>query len=517
MARRKGGDSLIHSPTCEASRVRELRAFRAAAQRLRKSRAGCEEVCANPMAWPVLYRQEVKILVGTDFSSAAEAAARTAAAFARKLGDSLVLVRVIEPPAVVYPELSVTGAQATEAALRKSVETQLAHATAALREQGLQVEGRVLIGVPEQVLVDEAREEEVRLLVLGTHGRRGLARFFLGSVAERTTLEAPCPVLIVREGPSPLAEWADGRRPLKLMVGVDLSQATHAALAWLGELRRIAPCDVVLVHHYWPPREYTRLGLPGPRDVFDTDSEVAAALERDLHKHIGSLPGEGRTDLRVYASWIRPGEALAEAAAAAGVDLLILGTHQPHGWERVKAGSSALIALRTAGVPVLCVPAALRPPEPARTPIPVVRTVLAATDFSPLGNSSVPHACSLLRGGGVLELCHVRERKLPAPVYAYESRDEALTPAERTEIEARLRALVPQEAERLGIEVRVTVVDGGEAREAIVQAASRLGADAICVATHGRSGVGRAILGSVTQAVVAGAECPVYVVRALHR
>jgi nucleotide-binding universal stress UspA family protein len=59
----------------------------------------------------------------------------------------------------------------------------------------------------------------------------------------------------------------------------------------------------------------------------------------------------------------------------------------------------------------------------------------------------------------------------------------------------------------------VTVVDGGAAKEAIVQAARRLGADTIVVGSHGRTGAARAVLGSVAEAVVRHADRPVYVVR----
>jgi nucleotide-binding universal stress UspA family protein len=198
------------------------------------------------------------------------------------------------------------------------------------------------------------------------------------------------------------------------------------------------------------------------------------------------------------------------------MDLLILGTHQPHGWERLRRGSAAVAALRTARVPLLCVPAskvqAAEPPVQAH--IPQLRTVLAATDLSELGNRTVLHACALLRGaGGVVELTHVRERHLPSPIYAYDSGEDALTPQLQGEIEDRLRALIPAEAASFGIDVRVTVVDGGAPGEAILQTARRLGADAICVASHGRSGLLRSVLGSVAEAVISGSELPVHLVR----
>ena len=82
------------------------------------------------------------------FFPAATNAARAAARFARKLGDSLLLVRVVEPPVAVYPELRVPEAATFESALRQNNERLMEAATASLREEGLAVEGLVLTGSP---------------------------------------------------------------------------------------------------------------------------------------------------------------------------------------------------------------------------------------------------------------------------------------------------------------------------------------------------------------------------------
>jgi nucleotide-binding universal stress UspA family protein len=71
---------------------------------------------------------------------------------------------------------------------------------------------------------------------------------------------------------------------------------------------------------------------------------------------------------------------------------------------------------------------------------------------------------------------------------------------------------VPKNAEELGITTHVSVVDGGHVGEAIVQAAERLHADAITLGSHGRAGVGRALVGSVAETVMRHARRPVLVV-----
>jgi nucleotide-binding universal stress UspA family protein len=137
---------------------------------------------------------------------------------------------------------------------------------------------------------------------------------------------------------------------------------------------------------------------------------------------------------------------------------------------------------------------------------------LAPTDLSDIGNAAIPYAYGLLRAtGGVVELCHVHEHGLPSPAYAYDLPDQ-LTAAERAGIEQQLRALVPVEAERLGITTHVSVIDGGKAAETIVAAAERLNVDAVSLGSHGRSGIARAMIGSIAEAVVRHAKRPVLIV-----
>jgi nucleotide-binding universal stress UspA family protein len=170
------------------------------------------------------------------------------------------------------------------------------------------------------------------------------------------------------------------------------------------------------------------------------------------------------------------------------------------------------VARHAAGVPIVFAPPATAAASPAPE-VPGIFTVLAPTDLSPAGNRAVPYAYALLAGhGGVVELCHVHERSLPVPPYAYDRPEGKLSAEERARIEAELRALVPRDAEARGITTHVTVVDGGEAAAAIRQAAERLAADAIVLGAHGRGGAFRALLGSVSAEVTRHAGRPVFIV-----
>jgi nucleotide-binding universal stress UspA family protein len=147
-------------------------------------------------------------------------------------------------------------------------------------------------------------------------------------------------------------------------------------------------------------------------------------------------------------------------------------------------------------------------------PIPILRSVLVATDLSDLGNAAIPAAYSLVRRpGGRVELCHVQERHLPSPSYLFGDTPAPAAAEAARASEQKLAALIPAQAQELGMSSHVTVIDGGAAAEQILAAAARLGVDAIVVSSHGRGGLSRAVLGSVAEAVVRGSDRPVHVVR----
>jgi nucleotide-binding universal stress UspA family protein len=200
-------------------------------------------------------------------------------------------------------------------------------------------------------------------------------------------------------------------------------------------------------------------------------------------------------------------------------DLLVVGSHRRHGLARVFNPPVAAHMLRQAlRMPLVCVPtkgtrAGMGMVMAGRATGAPIASVLAPTDLSPLGNAAVAHAFGLLRAsGGAVELVHVKEHALPVPAYAYQPQP-GITAAERTSIEEQLRALIPRDATAWGITTHVSVIDGGRAAESIVQAAERLRVDAISLGSQGRGGVGRAVLGSVSDEVVRRAHVPVLVVR----
>lgn len=141
-----------------------------------------------------------RILAPTDFGNTSPAAVRYAAELAEKFGAELVLLHVVQDLALAMPDAvmptPVPGPDLGQ--LTDSAKTGLANLIARENLARLNPRVEVRIGSPAAEIVAAASDLKADLLCIGTHGRTGLAHFFLGSVAEKIVREAPCPVLTVR-------------------------------------------------------------------------------------------------------------------------------------------------------------------------------------------------------------------------------------------------------------------------------------------------------------------------------
>lgn len=134
-----------------------------------------------------------RIIVATDGSPNSQAAAARALDLAQSYGSELKVLSVINIPE------SING-QAADLApeLFTTHQGYVAAITDRAAERSLQAEGLVRVGRPHQMIADLARELPADLIIMGSHGRTGLKRLFLGSVTEKVIGQAPCPVLVVK-------------------------------------------------------------------------------------------------------------------------------------------------------------------------------------------------------------------------------------------------------------------------------------------------------------------------------
>jgi nucleotide-binding universal stress UspA family protein len=140
-----------------------------------------------------------RIVTPTDFSDCAQAAWALTQQVASAMASEVVLVHVfVEPHLYGESLLNVDHTARTIEEGRKWVAGELERWATAARDKGLAVRTQILTGSPYQKVVDLAAEERADLVIMGTHGRGGVSRALLGSVADRVIRFAPCPVLIVR-------------------------------------------------------------------------------------------------------------------------------------------------------------------------------------------------------------------------------------------------------------------------------------------------------------------------------
>ena len=147
-------------------------------------------------------RSVTRILVPTDFSEPSDAALEYAATLAGRLGASLHLLHVFEDPylsgGAFAAEMYAPVPEDLREALLTEAKRELEDRLAKLEARHVEASADVYTGPTARAIADYARTHELDLIVMGTHGRGGMAHLLLGSVAERVVRTAPCPVLTVR-------------------------------------------------------------------------------------------------------------------------------------------------------------------------------------------------------------------------------------------------------------------------------------------------------------------------------
>lgn len=442
----------------------------------------------------------MSILCGTDFSEMSARAATAAAHLAARMQEPLHLLHALD--------LSTDDLEAEpKNALLTWAEQHLGREAERLRGLGADVRIQAKAGPPDEALIEAARRCSARLILVGALGRRRASPGQLGSHADRTAQCARVPVLVVRDA-EPFEAWVKRARPLRIVLGVDASLSSERAGRWISELCSLGPCEVVLAHLYWPPEEHRRLGLSGLRSYVDADAEILKTLEQEYSERFAGLFGSGPVHCHIEPHMGRTGDGLTALAREKKADLVVVGSRERSTLARFWEGSVARHVLRSADSSVACVPA---PAEAPSLHTPALRSVLAATDFSTLGNQAVPLAYAAVERGGTVHLVHVvkgsRDPITPQDIFSP-------APGQASSAHTQLAELVPDDSGSLTVTTRVHVLTAPHPAEAIAQAAERLGVDLVCVGTHGRSGLSRAILGSVAEGVLAHTRRPVLLARA---
>lgn len=281
----------------------------------------------------------------TDFGAGARAALPYAHYLAALLGVELRMLRAVAPGA----DGPAPGDFPSLDAGRGRVERWLGSAgpddgDAPPASGGVEVRREVVRGEDAaDAVLDRFSDLGASIVVMGTHGRGGLRRLVVGSVAERIVREAPWPVLTVRRG---IEGWGDGGLR-RITVGVDLSPMSVAALAWAATLAEAAGAALEVLHVVRSPAGAVAGGRRQRIDAAVRELEAPEVPHR-----VDVVGGD-------------PADRLCRAAGREGADLVVTATHGRSGPSRLVLGSVAEAVIRRAECPVMTVS---RPPRSGSDP-----------------------------------------------------------------------------------------------------------------------------------------------------
>ncbi len=147
----------------------------------------------------------MKIILGVDDSVHSNAAVNWIKKMTWPRGTKIVVLSVARPPVGAYAEVYVPQPSFHEQVMEQEVrfhQDLSSRIERTLQSAGLDTEARVAEGDPRTALLDVARSERADLVVVGSHGRSGISKLLLGSVAGHVVTHAPCSVVVVKTGES---------------------------------------------------------------------------------------------------------------------------------------------------------------------------------------------------------------------------------------------------------------------------------------------------------------------------
>lgn len=287
-----------------------------------------------------------RVLCATDLSPASDAAWAFARRLGRATGAELALVHVLPPiPIPLEAGFDAATYQRLAEADRGSATTRLEELQAAA---GLRVTTRVVDGPPAPRILEMAADWGADVAVVGTHGRTGLDRLLLGSVAEQVVHLARCPVVTVRSAAPPPAPEGPIRR---LVYPTDFSPAARRAWPWGRALAEATGASVDVVH--------VLLDVVPDRHVDPAFlARAAAAIRAEAQGHADQfVAGCGLPRDRVSVHLLHGVETdqIVHWAQSRAADLIVMGTHGRTGVLRLALGSVARRVLHAAPCAVMTV------------------------------------------------------------------------------------------------------------------------------------------------------------------
>lgn len=289
-----------------------------------------------------------RVLCPIDFSETSQHALDHAVAIATWYKAKLTLLHVfVTLPTIDAPPLVLDDAN--RESLEKSIRTMAAGVPADVPvdvrvEQAEHVHSEIL---------DQLAATHADLLVLGTHGRSGFQRLFLGSVTEKVIRKATCPTLVVppRSSDIPRGSPVQFKR---ILCAIDFSESSLSALAYALNMAEEADAQLTLLHVIEMPPELKGNAMAPDFDIGLLHAAADAEARRRLHDLV---PDQARSYCTVETAVVegRPYRRLLQRAAEDRVDLIVMGVLGRGAIDLLFFGSTTHHVIRGATCPVLIV------------------------------------------------------------------------------------------------------------------------------------------------------------------
>ena len=295
-----------------------------------------------------------KILFPTDFSRCAEQALAHAVFLAEKYGAEIHVLHVVtlfnDQPSIISDEITET--EVTIRKLEDIAEKQLNKVVDAKGSDDMKIitaTKREVSAAP--AILEYTSDYNIDLIVMGTHGRRGLGHLLLGSAAEEVVRLAPCPVFTIRE----LKEPKPVMQVNNILVPIDFSNHSQKALNYATEIAQSYNSRLQVLHII-EETMHPAFSVTGKSSIFD----LIPGIEDDCRKRTEKMLKAAVPDKVKSNIYIKGGRAASDIIKFAkenSTDLIVIATHGLTGLEHMLLGSVTEKVVRMAHCPVFTVKA----------------------------------------------------------------------------------------------------------------------------------------------------------------
>ena len=275
----------------------------------------------------------MKILLAIDSSTASQYVVNIAAVRPWPPGTAFCVLSVVDMRLWDgLPELVGDAEREAQLLVKGAAET--------LTQSGHEIFSEIQLGIPKKAIPEYAKQWAADLVMVGSHGQSALTRFFLGSVAQTVLRMSPCSVEIVRPSPVPPSP-SDG---MKILLATDGSECSAKAVysvanrPWpaKSQIRIVSAVELPIVQTT-PSPAYSMY----PDALFESVCKEARTRAENAvsdARNVLSSTGLNSCDAEATPEG-EPRSVILDEAKAWGADLIVIGSHGRHGWDRMVMGS----------------------------------------------------------------------------------------------------------------------------------------------------------------------------------